>query len=677
MARSFVSMDAVRRTAVASLPALRRPARAPRPIRPAYPPAAEAGGAPRYMPALDGLRAVAVLAVVAYHLNAGFAPGGLLGVGVFFVLSGYLITDLLVARWERLGRLDLRDFWSRRARRLLPALWTMLVAVTAYVSLFDRAELGVLRGDLLAAVLYLSNWWLTFHHVSYFASFGPPSPLGHLWSLAVEEQFYLLWPLLLAVGLRLMPNRRARLAVPTLALAVASAVAMALVYQPGADPSRAYYGTDTRAFALLVGAALAMLWPSRSLSAAISRRRLLLLDGAGGAGLCALLIMVWRTNEYEPFLYPVGLVLLSLGSAALIAALAHPASRLARILAWTPLRWLGVRSYGIYLWHYPVIVLTTPLIDASTFGPWRALLQLSASVALAALSWRFVEAPVRRGLLGRAWQALWAGWGAEIWRRLSVGQRAAGLGATLIALFAVAGVAGLLPAPVVAGAAAAGAGTGASVAVVQVVPPATPASAPTLLVTRQTVPGGGGGGGHPQATPAPPTPALPTSRTCPSVTAIGDSIMIDAKPYLKGLLPNAYVDGSVGRQLYQAAATVARLRSEGHLGTCVIIELGTNGPFTHNQLVSLLRALGHPERIVLVNTRVPRPWQNAVNQTLAAVAKTYPRTVLVNWFAASARQAGYFWPDGVHLDPSGARAYADLLVRALRTTARTVGAVTP
>ncbi|MHB1629149.1 MAG: acyltransferase family protein, partial [Bacilli bacterium] len=319
-------------------------------------------GSGRYMAGLDGLRALAVFAVIAYHLNLAWAPGGLLGVDVFFVLSGYLITDLLVAQWERSGRLELKDFWRRRARRLLPALLVMLVVVVAWITIFERAQLPPLRGDVVAAMLFVSNWWYTFHHVSYFARFGPPSPLGHLWSLAVEEQFYLLWPLALALGLRGVPRRR-RLVWLTLASALASALAMALIYQPGVDPSRVYYGTDTRAFALLIGAALALVWPSRKLSATVSSRARLALDLTGGVGLLVVFFMIWRTNQYEVFLYRGGMVLLSVAAAAVVATLAHPASRLSRALGWKPLKWLGVRSYGIYLWHYPVIVLTSPAVN--------------------------------------------------------------------------------------------------------------------------------------------------------------------------------------------------------------------------------------------------------------------------------------------------------------------------
>src|SRR3712207_5169593 len=315
--------------------------------------------AQRYMPGLDGLRALAVLAVIAYHLQPGWAQGGLLGVGVFFTLSGYLITDLLLAQRDAVGHLRLGNFWLRRARRLLPALFLMLAVVVAWVTLLDRSQLPDLRGDVLAAALYVSNWWNIFRHASYFSIFGPPPPLDHLWSLAVEEQFYLVWPFLLWLGLRYVRGRY-RLAGLTLVGAAVSATVMALLYQPGIDPTRVYEGTDTRAFGLLVGAALAMVWPSRRLGAGLSVRRRLLLDGAGVVGLVVIALLIWRTDQYSVFLYRGGMVLLSVATVLVVAALAHPASWLGPALGWKPLRWLGVRSYGIYLWHWPIIVLTTP-----------------------------------------------------------------------------------------------------------------------------------------------------------------------------------------------------------------------------------------------------------------------------------------------------------------------------
>jgi peptidoglycan/LPS O-acetylase OafA/YrhL len=368
----------------------------------------------RYMPGLDGLRAIAVLGVIAYHLDLGFAPGGLLGVSVFFTLSGYLITDLLLSPLSAGGRVSLGGFWLGRARRLLPALFLMLVIVTAWVTLFGPAQPPQFREAVAAAALYVNNWQQIFQDVSYFAQFDAPSPLNHLWSLSVEEQFYIVWPLLLLLGaavfreLRVPSDIRPRLAAAALLLALASAIAMAIVYRPSLDPSRVYYGTDTRAEELLIGAALAMVWPSRRLGVGVSPSARNLLDGAGIVGLVVIAVMFWRTNEFSSFLYHGGFLLLSVATALVVAALAHPATRLGRVIGWEPLRWIGVRSYGVYLWTFPIIVLTTPAGEHGT-DLVRDLLQVIAIITVAALSWHFVEEPIRHGALGR----IWAWWKAN------------------------------------------------------------------------------------------------------------------------------------------------------------------------------------------------------------------------------------------------------------------------
>ncbi|MEF3302418.1 acyltransferase family protein [Paenibacillus sp. GYB003] len=671
-------------------------------------------GVGRYMPGLDGLRAIAVMAVIAYHLDPSAFPGGLLGVGVFFVLSGYLITDLLAAEWRTNGRLALKPFLLRRARRLLPALFVMLAAVGLWLLLADPSRLASLRGDAIAAVLYASNWWFVYRDVSYFESFGPPSPLGHLWSLAVEEQFYLLFPFALAFGLRFAPQR-GKLFALLIAGALASALAMALLYEPGTDPSRVYYGTDTRAFGLLIGAALAVVWPSAKPAAGratpAARRTL---DCVGAAGLLAVLYMMARTSEYDASLYRGGMVALSVAAAAVVAALAHPAARLGRLLGMKPLRWLGVRSYGIYLWHFPVIALTKPAVRTGGIDWPLAAFQLAATLVLAALSWRFVEEPIRRGAIRKRWM-LWRNrkrTGRRGGRTASIAVAGSliaiavfGIGATRLYPPATASSVPAAEAPlpheddpagVVAGV---GAGVPSGPPADQTAGPAgssggkpkpgNPADTGGKPKPKpETVPGSAGGPGSPDANgsgtkPLPPhrpetetgeeAAAKPDPAAPPDtkdgkgkgITVIGDSVILDAKPYLEKLLPGIEVDGKIGRQLVQAADIVDAMKTGNKLGDRVIIELGTNGAFPRKKLEALLASIGKDRQIVLVNTRVPRPWESEVNATLAEVAKSHPNATLIDWYSASAEKDHYFSQDGVHLNAEGAEAYASLVADAL------------
>ncbi|GMA51201.1 acyltransferase [Alicyclobacillus contaminans] len=615
----------------------------------------------RYIASLDGLRAIAVLAVIAYHLNLPFAPGGLLGVGVFFVLSGYLITDLLMAEWRNKRRIDLTGFWMRRARRLLPGMLAMLVLVIAWMTVWHRTQLPTVRSDAIAAALYVSNWWLIFHHVSYFQSFGMPSPLGHLWSLAVEEQFYLLWPFLLLLGLFVF-RRRGRLAGATLVLALLSALWMAVLYQPGMDPSRVYYGTDTRAFALLIGAALAMVWPSDKLSDRLPTGHRTVLDGIGCVGLAGIVFAMAGTSEYSPFLYDGGMVLVAVATALLIAAIVHPDSWLGRALGLGPLRWLGVRSYGIYLWHYPVIVLTSPVVNTGGIHPWRCAAQAAASILLAALSWRWLEDPIRRGEWAKRWPS-----------RPSSSRRAkrrrpwlVTSGASVVmGLFCVGMV---MPTPksknVQPMAASATSGATPSSPSNRPTPSAQPS--PRNLIPDAVDTTASNHGASPDASNPPASSGVSrhTSSGNLRVSAVGDSIMVDVTPNLQKLVPGIVIDGKVGRQLYQAPPVLAQWRADGKLGNIVVIELGTNGPFSQQQMTSLLAEAGDAN-VILVNTRVPRPWQDVVNQALASVARKRPHTELVDWYRASAGHAEYFAPDGVHLTLAGARVYANLVATAI------------
>jgi peptidoglycan/LPS O-acetylase OafA/YrhL len=624
----------------------------------------------RYMPGLDGLRAIAVLAVIFFHEQFSWAPGGLLGVGVFFTLSGYLITDLLLNKWLKTGRLHLGDFWLRRARRLLPALFVMLAVVTAWVTLLDRARLDHLRGAVAAAATYTSNWYLIAAGQSYFSRFAPPQPLDHLWSLAVEEQFYLIWPwLVLAMVMIIRHHRNPAairwLALPTLVLAAASGALAWWLYHPAVDPTRVYEGTDTRASGLLIGAALAMAWSSGTAARAgkiVTR----VLDVPAAAGLVVIGLMVWHVGQYSSFLYRGGMVVLSVATAAVVAAVACPGSLVGAALGWRPLRWIGVRSYGIYLWHYPVIVLTTP--TGATENLVRAAWQIAASIALAALSWKFVEEPVRRGAIERAWKHLRT-------RRLAgvgVPRIAAATGATGVVLIACAGLGGAVVVPAASGAAALGGGAG------------------TLSDSTNSVSHASPGHTSAKSSAHSPSPSAtangPLRTSCTSVAHIGDStsdglVSPDYLPNRRQRIQARYEDVGVqnvytnitgARSVvevlpgttngYQAAQQLIRQGFHG----CWVLALGTNDTAD----VAVGSNVGLAARIkemMQVTRGEPVMWVNVVsllssgpyseadmqkwNSALLQACARYPNMRVFNW--APIPKRSWFISDGIHYTSAG------------------------
>jgi peptidoglycan/LPS O-acetylase OafA/YrhL len=615
----------------------------------------------RYMPGLDGLRAIAVLGVVFYHLRFGWAEGGLLGVGVFFTLSGYLITDILLTQVNR-GGIKLKSFWLARARRLLPALFLMLTVVMAWVTVIGPHQPADFRTAALSAVGYFNNWWLIFHHVSYFARFAPTSPLNHLWSLSVEEQFYIFWPFLLMLGIRFVPEVksttgvRPRLAGVALFGALCSGILMAALYSPSLDPSRVYYGTDTRALELLMGAALAMVWPSHRLRSNIASQARWTIDAAGVAGLVVIGLMFQSVTEFSPFLYRGGFAVLGLGSALAVAALAHPASRLGPIVGCRPMRWIGERSYGIYLWTLPIVVLTSP---QGAYGPSlpRAALQVAAIMAVAELSWRYVENPIRHGALGR----LLADWRAGRWRRERLSRQ----------VWALVGAGGLVVAFAVAGLAGVGVSSGTNA-----IGSANVAKTVTAKSVRRA----------------------PLATSCKAVVHIGDStseglVSSEYLPDPKQLISAQYARVGATTQHFEIAGArsiyenfegepnaqeVAEVwKNEGFKG-CWVIAMGTNeaanvaagSTFTYDdRIASMMSTIGEePVMWVNVKSLVPsgpyaeanmRSWDLA----LLDACDRYPYMRIYNW-AADVKD-NWFIPDGIHFTSEGYAARGRLIADAL------------
>jgi peptidoglycan/LPS O-acetylase OafA/YrhL len=350
-----------------------------------------------YQPALDGLRALAILTIMLYHGQVPWPRGGYLSVDLFFALSGYLITTLLLQEWDRRGAISLKRFWSGRARRLLPALFLMLAGVAAYAALLaPTTGLPRVRGDALSTLLYVANWRFAFTHLSYFEQFGDSSPLTHMWTLGIEEQYYLLWPLALIVGLRLARGRLRPLLVGTLLAMAASALVMAALYRPGVDPSRLYYGTDTRAQALLFGGALAVvlaMWGHRPLPRALLQAAAVM----GFGGFLAMLLLIPDTVRW---MYLGGFTLAAVACGLTVVVAAQPGGWVRRIFSTPPLPAIGRISYGLYLWHWPLFVAISPE-RVHLHGAWLLALRVAATFVAAILSYRLVELPIRQGALRR------------------------------------------------------------------------------------------------------------------------------------------------------------------------------------------------------------------------------------------------------------------------------------
>ncbi|MGD6961170.1 acyltransferase family protein [Fictibacillus phosphorivorans] len=615
----------------------------------------------RYITGLDGLRAIAVLAVIAYHLNFEWAAGGLLGVTVFFVLSGYLITDLLITEYVTTHSINFKNFWIRRARRLLPAMFTMLLVVVTYVTLFEPSMLEKLEEDTVAAIFYVSNWWYIFQDLSYFESFGPPSLLTHFWSLAVEEQFYILWPLVIIVLLK-MKVREGSLFSMMLAGALLSAALMTLLYEPGADPSRIYYGTDTRVFSLLLGASLAVIWPSRKLSSTLPPEIRWKLDFVGLSALAFIFYMFASTDQYQDFLYQGGMVAISVAALLVVAVMVHPSSRLNTWLSFKPLRWVGVRSYGIYLWHFPVIVLTSPQWGADAPSLVRTTLQVVLILVLANLSWKYIENPIRKGALSRFYRVVKRGeWKRE---RSFIGRFV--LTACILGLFMCVSAIGFTTTSVALSKGKVISAIQDKVSNEDPPPENTVRPEPKPETPKEDEKPAE----KPEEKPSEESPSndkktdeeKQPAKDTRSLSVIGDSVMIDVTPHIEEVFPNAKVDAKIGRQFREAEDIVQQKKSSGSLGEIVVIELGANGPLSEKRMHNLIELIGDRD-IYMITARVPKPWQREVNETLKKVAPDYNNVKVVDWFTKSESHPEYIGHDGVHLTHTGAKEYAEFLIK--------------
>ena len=627
-----------------------------------------------YMPSLDGIRALSVLAVIIYHANKMWLPGGFLGVEVFFVISGYLITLLLLAESEKNGSISLKEFWWRRARRLLPALWVVVLGVVVFAALFQREMLGTLRGDVVAALLYGFNWFQIWVGTSYFTSFEFV-PLRHLWSLAVEEQFYLIWPVVMLIVAKFGKRRLPIVSAVFIGLAVVLAIYTALVYQPGTisnigdTPNQfmslfgqpvsridfLFLGTLTRSSGLLLGAALAIWWRPWLLQNSRAGANKLF-DFIGFGGLAALALMMWRfqtviegTDEgtvgYD-FLFRGGFFLTDLASLAVIAAAVHPSSKiLARSLSNPVLVWLGRRSYGFYLFHWPVFQFYRRFAGKG-LTPYEFVVLVLFALALTELSYRYIETPVRQGAVSRWWAEFrQPAFGAQLVRR----QRRIVLSA----------VASLLPVFGVVSLATAG------VQLDEIAQNLSDNEGNTVDVLG----GGQSDDAGVAATASTIAGQIATATTTLDgqpidVLAIGDSVMLGAANVLTDR--GVTVDAVKSRPYRQALEIANYMKSVNRLGSVVIIHLGTNNTVDELTLDEIMVPLKDVPLVLFVTVHVPSEVrQNTNNRRINELTSRYENVKVLDWYSIALAHPEYLYSDKIHIRPEGQKVYADLMMQAI------------
>jgi peptidoglycan/LPS O-acetylase OafA/YrhL len=666
----------------------------------------EAQSMSKHIPALDGLRGLSVLAVLLYHAEVPWLPGGFLGVDMFFVLSGFLITALLCREHAEKGAIDLAGFYMRRIRRLMPALVTFLFATLGYVWLWLPEERNAVALDGLSALTYTTNAHLVLGARSYFEEALRPSLLKHLWSLAVEEQFYLLYPPLCALLFLRWPARRA--AVVSVLLALLSGLRMAAVFDPLRDPSRAYYGTDSHAFGLLLGAALAFAAARRPAEAARSRWQALGVTLAGVFVLAAFATV----DESESYVFRGGIFAVSAAAAVLVAGAERAAPAIVtRALSLRPLVWLGEISYSLYLFHWPVCVLLGSSLRESVPPSVRMAVAIALSVVLAALSRELVELPFLRGAkvsshvsdavlsqrrLSLAFGALLsvAAGVLLLWSDIAVGTPTPLIAdANMLAgpdELPTADLADMIP----GGGSAPGAELepdeeAQAVSAELADDTELAASAPGQLSifddpsSRRAESQALAHGVGPSAARGPsPVPASEfaeallrrdcarpfglrpkLANTNPEVLAVGDSVMLGAARSVWARNPRIEIDACVGRNAHAASKMLTeRVKSQPLPGT-VIVHIGNNGGLNQAQVDDMMRMLRPVQRICFVTTRVPRRSQERTNALLHAAAESHEHVLLADWYAHTEVGDKMFRQDGVHLTPQGARSYAEFVLK--------------
>ena len=605
----------------------------------------------KYLPSIDSLRALAVLAVIIYHVDVNYLPGGFLGVDLFFVLSGYLISSLIIKEYRKTGSLNLYNFYIRRARRLLPAVYFMITVGLVVMVLFNEVLLRKSHLDAIFGYIYSSNWWYIFHKLDYFDSFGAQSPFKHLWSLAIEEQFYMIFPLLF-----LLINRKKKSKDGTyklnknflyvvLGLILVSLIAHILLFDIN-NISRIYFGTDTRAFSLLVGVVGAILYPMEKLHAKETPQQNIMYSVVSLVSIATLITVMIYTSEYNTWLYRGGFLLVAILGLIVIISSGKQHTLMSRLLSFKPVVFIGKISYSLYLWHFPILVLTTPVSEIGNPNIIFVILRVILTFALATASYVFVETPIRK--LG------FKNYINVIFKKLKKRPRKSRK--------AYAGIVGLVSVLFLMGI------FGKSV------PFISTAFVKEMEANKETqfVNNGNNKDNNQEKSSDSNKDKKEnkedknnSDKKYSSVVVMGDSLTVDIGEKFQELYPGAVIDGKIGRQLYVAVEEAKSYSKYNNENSAIIFQLGTNGPFTESQIEELVKEFDKAD-IYFVNIKVPRAWEKTVNAALKETQEKHSNVKIIDWYSVANSSKDLFEPDRVHLNQTGIAEMLTLIEKNLK-----------
>lgn len=573
-----------------------------------------------HIASIDGLRAIAVTAVVLYHLGISWIPGGFLGVDLFFVISGYVITRLILDSINQSSALDLRAFYAARLRRIYPGFLFMITCNIIFIGVWAPEAMRRFLADLPYAITGTINWFLVARHQDYFEAIGRPPLLQHTWSLAVELQFYLIWPIILLTILKYFGKRN--IAKIALVIAMVSGITLFFVSlrldEANAQQiSHIYFGTDTHSLGLFLGSALAVSWIPQNLSSDIAKRAQDVIDGIGVVGLLGLISTFLFIDETNASLYRIAFPLAGIFGCLVIISLVHPASRFAPIISSAPFRWVGQRSYGIYIWHWVIFQMTRPSVDLTGQSWALYLARVLLVLALADISLRWVEIPFRKGVIQNWFRGM-----KYRSSKVALRQRASVLLSIITVLVITSSIS------------------------VQAINKADKIAED--ITQEQSAPD-------------------QTQEDLGSTTGLwvtGDSVILGIRSKLESKEHISLINARVGRQAPELLA-VMRVDQSSVPSSPVIFNLGNNNALSEKTVIDIFEIIKNQPQIIVVNTAVPRPWRDANNAIISKVAAGYPNIKVVDWDRISKGRPELFAPDGVHLSPAGSDVYVDLVLSVL------------